>query len=84
MTRKKAGGPMNFWGFSGDQELSFPSREGVSRDRIIIPEGQSPEGIIISVEGHSRFYEEMIFLGRGKTRRNSWYPPNFFLVIDIV
>ena len=39
LTRNKAGGPMNFWGFSRDQELSFPSREGVSRDRIIIPEG---------------------------------------------
>ena len=59
---------------------------GFTRLRIIISEwrGSVPRRNNFSFEGHSRFHEEMIFLSRGKTRGNSWYPPNFFLVNIIV
>ena len=59
---------------------------GFTRLRIIISEwrGSVPRRNNFSFEGHSRFHEEMIFLSRGKSRGNSWYPPNFFLVNIIV
>ena len=69
---------------SGDQEILFPIREGVFWDRSMFPKGRRAEGNIDSVEGHSRCYEGMNFLGRGKTREIHGYPPNFLLVIDIV
>ena len=53
---------------------------GFTRLRIIISEwrGSVPRRNNFSFEGHSRFHEEMIFLSRGKSRGNSWYPPNVF------
>ena len=81
---KKLDGPIKWWGDLRDQGFSFSSKEGVSWDRSMSPEGQMPEGNIDSVEGHSQFYEGRTFLGQGKPQGNSWVVHPKFYVASLI